>query len=340
MKVWKKFWQKNKDKKIYIAAVVLCITAALCSICMGTAHLTLSQLWEALCNGREGGGVSTNIFWYIRLPRTAACLLAGAGLAVSGTVIQGVLANKLASPGIIGVNAGAGVAVTICCAYGAISGWVIAGASFLGALFAVFLVSFTAQKMNASRTTVILGGVAVNSFLNAASEAITTLFPEVGMMSADFRVGGFSAVSYIRLIPAGILIVISLLIVFTLYNELDLMNLGEEMAQGLGLSVKNMRTVFLLLAALLAGASVSFAGLLGFVGLIVPHMMRRIVGSESKKLLPLSALGGAVFVTICDLLARTVFAPYEIPVGVLMAFIGGPFFIWLLLKQKGGRFRD
>ena len=160
------------------------------------------------------------------------------------------------------------------------------------------------------------------------------------MMSADFRVGGFSAVSYIRLIPAGILIVISLLIVFTLYNELDLMNLGEEMAQGLGLSVKNMRTVFLLLAALLAGASVSFAGLLGFVGLIVPHMMRRIVGSESKKLLPLSALGGAVFVTICDLLARTVFAPYEIPVGVLMAFIGGPFFIWLLLKQKGGRFRD
>lgn len=340
MKVWKKFWQKNKDKKIYIAAVVLCITAALCSICMGTAHLTLSQLWEALCNGREGGGVSTNIFWYIRLPRTAACLLAGAGLAVSGTVIQGVLANKLASPGIIGVNAGAGVAVTICCACGAISGWVIAGASFLGALFAVFLVSFTAQKMNASRTTVILGGVAVNSFLNAASEAITTLFPEVGMMSADFRVGGFSAVSYIRLIPAGILIVISLLIVFTLYNELDLMNLGEEMAQGLGLSVKNMRTVFLLLAALLAGASVSFAGLLGFVGLIVPHMMRRIVGSESKKLLPLSALGGAVFVTICDLLARTVFAPYEIPVGVLMAFIGGPFFIWLLLKQKGGRFRD
>lgn len=340
MKVWKKFWQKNKDKKIYIAAVVLCITAALCSICMGTAHLTLSQLWEALCNGREGGGVSANIFWYIRLPRTAACLLAGAGLAVSGTVIQGVLANKLASPGIIGVNAGAGVAVTICCAYGAISGWVIAGASFLGALFAVFLVSFTAQKMNASRTTVILGGVAVNSFLNAASEAITTLFPEVGMMSADFRVGGFSAVSYIRLIPAGILIVISLLIVFTLYNELDLMNLGEEMAQGLGLSVKNMRTVFLLLAALLAGASVSFAGLVGFVGLIVPHMMRRIVGSESKKLLPLSALGGAVFVTICDLLARTVFAPYEIPVGVLMAFIGGPFFIWLLLKQKGGRFRD
>lgn len=340
MKVWKQFWKKNRERKIYIAAVVLCMTAALCSICMGTSNLTLVQLWEALCSGKNGGGMAGNIFWYIRLPRTAACLLAGAGLAVSGTVIQGVLANKLASPGIIGVNAGAGLAVTICCACGAISGWMIAGASFLGALLAVFLVSFTAQKMNASRTTVILGGVAVNSFLNAVSEGITTLFPEVGMMSADFRVGGFSAVSHIRLIPAGILIVISLCIVFSLYNELDLMNLGEEMAQGLGLSVKTMRTIFLVLAAMLAGASVSFAGLLGFVGLIVPHMMRKIVGSESKNLLPLSALGGATIVTACDVIARTAFAPYEIPVGILMSFIGGPFFIWLLLKRKGGRVRD
>ncbi len=340
MKVWKKFWQKNKIEKIYVAAVVFCITAALCSICMGSAKLTLLQLWEALINGKSGGSLADNIFWYIRLPRTAACMFAGAGLAVAGTVIQGVLVNKLASPGIIGVNAGAGLAVTVCCACGAVNGWIIAGASFLGAILVVFLVSFTAQKMNASRTTVILGGVAVNSFLNAVSEAITTLFPEVGVMSSDFRVGSFSAVSHIRLIPAGIIIVISLLIVFTLSNELDLMNLGEDMAQGLGLSVKRMRTFFLILAAMLAGASVSFAGLLGFVGLIIPHIMRRIVGSESRHLLLLCALGGAMFVTSCDLIARTAFAPYEIPVGILMSLIGGPFFIWLLLKQKGGRFRD
>lgn len=340
MKAWKKFWQKNRERKVYIVAIVLCIVATLCSICIGVANLTLSQLWEALRSGIDGGSMSGNIFWYIRLPRTAGCLLAGAGLAVAGTVIQGVLANKLASPSIIGVNAGAGLAVTICCACGAISGWIIAGASFVGALLAVLLISFAAQKMNASRTTVILGGVAVNSFLNAVSESITILIPEVGVMSADFRVGGFASVSHIRLIPAGILIVVALVIVFTLHNELDLMNLGEDTAQGLGLSVKKMRTIFLVLAALLAGASVSFAGLLGFVGLIIPHVVRRIVGSENKKLLPLCALFGAAFVTICDLLSRTLFAPYEIPVGILMSFIGGPFFIWLLLKQKGGRFRD
>lgn len=340
MKAWKKYWQQNKNKGIYIMAGVMCVTAALCSICMGTANLTLEEMWNALRNGAENSGMTGSIFWYIRLPRTAACLLAGAGLAVSGTVIQGVLANKLASPGIIGVNAGAGLAVTICCACGTISGWTIAGTSFVGALLAVFLVSFTAQKINASRTTVILGGVAANSFLNAASEAITTLIPEVGLMSADFRVGGFSAVSHIRLVPAGILILTSLSLVFSLHNELDLMNLGEEMAQGLGLSVKRMRTIFLVLAALLAGASVSFAGLLGFVGLIVPHIVRRLVGGENKKLLPLCALGGATFVTVCDMIARMAFAPYEIPVGVLMSFIGGPFFIWLLLKRKGGHVRD
>lgn len=336
MKAWKRFWKENRDRKIFVIAAAVCIAAALCSICLGAAKLTLDELWDALIHGAKGGQVTRNIFWYIRLPRTAACLLAGAGLAVSGVVIQGVLANKLASPGIIGINAGAGLAVTVCCACGAFGGWLIAGASFAGALLAAFLVSFTAQKMNASRTTVILGGVAVNSFLNAASEAITTLFPGVGIMSGDFRVGGFSAVSYIRLIPAGILILVSLLLVFTLSNELDLMNLGEDMAQGLGLPVKRTRTIFLILAALLAGASVSFAGLLGFVGLIIPHMMRRMVGSASKKLLPLCALGGAAFVTFCDLIARTAFAPYEIPVGVLMSFIGGPFFIWLLLKKRGG----
>ncbi|MBQ7841514.1 MAG: iron ABC transporter permease [Lachnospiraceae bacterium] len=337
MRNWKGYFPMRKSSKkiIFFAAAGLCILAVLGSLCLGAANLSLSQLWEAVRSG-PGGGYKSNIFWYVRLPRTIACLLAGAGLSVSGAVIQGVLANQLASPGIIGVNAGAGMAVTICCAFGAVSGWVIAGASFAGALFAVLLVALTARKMNASRTTVILGGVAVSSFLNAVSEAVTMLVPEAGVLSSDFRVGGFSSVSHIRLLPAGILIVLGLTCLFSLCNELDLMNLGEETAQGLGLSVKKMRTVLLGLAALLAGASVSFSGLLGFVGLIVPHIIRRFVGSESRYLLPLCALGGAAFVTLCDVISRIVFMPYEVPVGILLSFIGGPFFIWLLLKKKGG----
>lgn len=307
-------------KKFLVAAFAL-LLAALLSLGLGAATLT------------------PVIFRFVRLPRTLGCLLAGAALAVSGAVIQGVLSNKLASPSIIGVNAGAGLAVTLCCAWGFLSGWAIAGSAFLGALLSVFLIVFVAEKAGASRTTVILTGVAVNAFLNALSEAVSTLIPEVGMMAGDFRVGGFGAVSQARLLPAGVLICLALLVVCSLHNELDVLALGEETAQGLGMNVKKTRTLLLVLAALLAGAAVSFAGLLGFVGLIVPHAVRRMAGSESKVLLPLCAMGGAAFVTFCDTAARVIFAPFELPVGILLSVMGGPFFLLLLLKRKGGRIR-
>ncbi len=312
------------------------VVSVLLSLCLGTASLSLRDLLEAIRGGATSG-VAGRIFWYVRLPRTLATALAGAALAVSGTIIQNVLANKLASPGIIGVNAGAGFAVTLCCALGALSGWTIAGAAFGGALLAVLLVTATARKVGASKTTVILGGVAINSFLNAAAEAITTLVPDAAAQSVDFRVGGFSSVSHTRLLPAGVLIVLALFLVLTLCNELDVMALGEDTAQGLGLSVKKMRSIFLGIAALLAGAAISFAGLLGFVGLIVPHLGRRLVGAENGKLIPFCMVFGAGFVTICDLAARMIFSPHEISVGILMSLIGGPFFIWILFKTKGGR---
>ncbi|MBE6884143.1 MAG: iron ABC transporter permease [Ruminococcaceae bacterium] len=321
-------------KKKMLFVVLLCTAGAVLSLCLGAARLSLADLWQAVTEGT--GSAAGRIFWYSRLPRTAACMLSGAGLAVSGAVIQRVLANKLASPGIIGVNAGAGMAVTVCCAVGAMTGWVIAGAAFAGALASTMLITLTAQKIGASRATVILGGVAVNSFFNAVSEGIITLVPEAGMMSSDFRIGGFSSVAYTRLIPAGILILLAMGVVMTLRNELDILELGEESAQGLGMNVKKSRTILLILAALMAGASVSFAGLLGFVGLVVPHASRRLAGNESRHLLPFCAVGGAAFVVICDLMARCIFAPYEIPTGILMALLGGPFFVFLLLKKRGG----
>lgn len=329
--------KKYKTKSCFGGAILFLLIAVVLSICLGSARITFSELLQVLKNGI--GNIETpaaRIVWYARVPRTAACMLSGAALAVSGAVIQGVLTNKLASPGIIGVNAGAGLAVTLCCAFGAFSGWVIAGAAFGGAVAAVLLVAFTAQKIGASRTTIILGGVAVNACLNAASEAISILVPDAGMQAADFRVGGFSNVVYARLLPAGVLILLGLLILFTLTNELDVISLGEDTAQGLGMPVKKMRTLFLTLSALLAGAAVSFSGLLGFVGLIIPHVGRRLLSNENGKLLPFCAIAGAGFVTLCDQLARTLFSPYEIPVGILMSCIGGPFFLFLLFKGRGG----
>lgn len=329
------------DKKrgpVFLLAAAACAASALLSLCLGAARLSLGELWQAVCGGPNH--TAGWIFWYSRLPRTAGCLLAGAGLAVSGCILQGVLGNRLASPGIIGVNAGAGLGVTLCCAFGVLSGWTISLASFGGALGAVALVFLLASRTGASRTTVILSGVAMNSILNALSDAVTTLVPEAAMLSSDFRVGDFSSVVTARLIPAGILIAAALLLSLTSCNELDVLALGEETAQSLGLSVKKLRAVFLLLAALLAGASVSFAGLLGFVGLLVPHMARKLVGNESRFLLPMCALTGAGFVTACDLASRLLFAPYELPVGILLSVIGGPFFLALLLKKKGGRSHD
>ena len=321
MKCWKPSCQKNKTTVLLVSAA-LCLLAALLSLRLGAASLSFREL------------LYSPIFRYSRLPRTAACLLSGAALAVAGAVIQGVLANKLASPNIIGVNAGAGLAVTLCCALGSFSGWVIAGSAFLGALAAVALVTVVSRKAGASRTSVILTGVAVNSFLSAVSEAVTNLNPELAFLSADFRVGGFSSVSSARLVPAGVLILLALAVVMTLCNELDVLALGEETAQGLGLPAKKMRPLFLGLAALLSGAAVSFAGLLGFVGLMVPHAARALVGGESKYLLPLCAIGGAGFVTVCDVAARLAFAPYELPVGILMSLLGAPFFALLLLRKN------
>ncbi|MBQ8585979.1 MAG: iron ABC transporter permease, partial [Butyricicoccus sp.] len=309
----------------FFAAVVFCLVSALLSLCLGAARLSPADLWNALRSGPHD--TAGWIFWYSRLPRTAACLLAGCALAVSGCVIQSVLGNKLASPSILGVNAGAGLAVNLCCAFGLLSGWSIALCSFSGAMLSVLLVVFLTTRTGASRTTVILAGVAMNSILSALSEAVITLVPDVSMLSGDFRIGGFSSVVSSRPLPAGILILLALLVLLTLSNDLDVLALGEETAHSLGLSVGKIRILFLLLAALLAGAAVSFAGLLGFVGLLVPHAARKMVGSRNSLLLPFSALAGAGFVSFCDVLARILFDPYEIPVGILISAIGGPFFL-------------
>ena len=324
----------SKKKCIFPVAIALCVAGSLLSLCLGAAKLSLAELWQAVVSGPVSTG--GYIFWYSRLPRTCACLLAGAALSSAGCILQSVLGNKLASPGIIGVNAGAGLAVTICCAVGALSGWVISIASFGGAMVSVLIVVLLAKKTGASRTTVILSGVAMNSILGALRDAVTVLVPETAMLSNEFRVGSFSSVVTSRLIPAGILILLSILVVMTLCNELDVMALGEETATSLGLSVKKLRILFLILAAVLAGATVSFAGLLGFVGLLIPHIARKFTGGESRYLLPASALLGAGIVTVCDLASRLLFVPYELPVGILMSVIGGPFFLCLLFKRKGG----
>ena len=326
---------KNKIVHIYVMAVAFLIIAAVLGILLGSTKLDVSDMLTAIING-DYQSPEARILLYVRLPRVLGSIVCGMALAVSGAVVQGVLANRLASPSIIGVNAGAGLAVTLCSAFGIIGGWRLSMFSFLGAFLTVMLVSIGAKRWGASRGTVILLGVALNALLGAIADTVTTFSPEISVQSLDFKVGDFSSVTYAKLIPATIAIMIAVLVLQTLSNELDVLTLGDENAKGLGLNTGIMRVIFLMLSALLAGAAVSVCGLLSFVGLLVPHAIRRIATSEAKHLIPLSALFGAGFVTLCDTLARVVFAPYELPVGIIMAFLGAPFFIFILIKGKGG----
>jgi len=303
---------------------------------MGSVPLSPAQVVGAL-TGRLTETVPARIVRYVRLPRTLACLAAGAALATSGAVIQGVLANPLAAPNIIGVNSGAGLAAALCCALVPAVPALVPVLSFLGALAGVLLVLFLAQRTGAARITLVLAGVAVSSMFGAGIDAVLTFVPEALNGYADFRIGSLANVSLERVLPAGGLILAALAAVLWFAKEMDLLLLGADTAQSLGLPVKQIRLTLLTLAAALAGAAVSFAGLLGFVGLLVPHIMRRLVGEDSRTLLLASALGGAALLTGCDLLARVLIAPYELPVGIVLSLLCGPFFLWLLLGQRRGR---
>ncbi|WP_295752067.1 iron ABC transporter permease [uncultured Oscillibacter sp.] len=312
---------------------VLAALAALLSLCLGAAPLPLGEVLAALL-GRSGGPAAS-IVLYARLPRTCGCLLAGAALAASGTMIQGVLGNPLAAPNVIGVNAGAGLCTALCAALWPARTAAVPFAAFLGALGGVLLVLFIAERTGASKMTLVLAGVAVSGMFSAGIDAVLTFFPDALNGYTDFRVGGVANLSMSRVAPAFWVILAALALALSLAGELDVLLLGEETARSLGLPARRLRLVLLSLAAALAGAAVSFAGLLGFVGLVAPHMVRRLVGEDSSaRLLAASALGGAALLTLCDILARTLFAPYELPVGVVLSLLGGPFFLWLLLRQR------
>ncbi len=320
--------------RLFAVCAVLFAVIALFSVMLGRTFISPASIVRIIFGGEEGSAAS--ILWYSRIPRSAAALLSGAALAVAGAVLQNVLANKLASPGIIGVNAGAGLGVSLCLFLGLLSGWAVSLFAFGGSLLAVGVISLFASRTNASRTTVILGGVALNSILGAMSEALAALDSDVAALSAEFRVGGFSSVAYTRLIPAAVMIGAAFLILLTFLDELDVLALGDETAQSLGLRAARYRVIFLILSALLAGAAVSFTGLLGFVGLIVPHFVRSLAGNEGRRLIPLSAIAGGGFVCLCDTVSRMLFSPYELPVWILMSVIGGPVFVVMLVRMKGG----
>lgn len=329
----------GRREAILLVSGVLLLVLAAASICMGAVPVTLRELAEALTTG-ETATSAGRIIWFVRMPRTLAAILAGSALAVSGAVLQTVLNNPLASPSIIGVNAGSGLFTIALAAFfpGAVR--YTPAAAFLGALFAVFAVYGIARKTGASRMTIVLSGVAVSSFLSAFTDAILTFVPDTQMNRMAFLIGSFSGVSMDQVRFAAGYILFGVAVSVVLSYDMNVLALGEETAASLGLRTGLYRMVFLVTAALLAGSAVSFSGLIGFVGLIVPHAGRMLVGQDNRYLIPLCVLLGGAFTLGCDIIARVLFAPFELPVGIVMSFLGGLFFIYLLLSRKGRKSLD
>lgn len=324
---------RRTPARAFAALLLVLLAVSAAELCLGPQRYTLPQLWSALAR-RESTDPVWRVLAYVRLPRLAAGLCAGSALAVAGALLQAVLNNAMASPNVIGVNAGAGFFALLAAA---LAPGIVQFASFLGALGCAMLVYLLAKLTGLSRTTLVLSGLAVSGIFNAGINAVRLLWPESVSSSSGFLMGGLSGVTLAMLGAAGPYLLAGFLLAFGLAADLNVLCIGEESAQGLGLNVSRTRFLGILAAALLAGAAVSFAGLLSFVGLLAPHITRRLVGTDHRVLLPAAALLGAICVVGCDLPSRLLFAPFELPVGILLSLIGGPFFLGLLLRHKGGR---
>jgi len=333
----------NKHRRTILilgGSFVLLLVVGVLGVCYGSSSISPIDLWALMTGGETKGsaGTAQAIIVNIRLPRVFGAVLAGAALAVAGAIIQAVLNNPLASPNIIGVNTGAGVAVLIAAALFPALGYLLPVAAFVGALAAALIILAISVGGGVSKLTLVLAGIAISTVFTAGMNTILIVYPDAYVGSGTFLVGGLSGLTLHKLLgPAGYIVVALVLALFQ-GRTLNIITLGDVTAQSLGMRVALRRFFLIVLAAMLAGAAVSFAGLLGFVGLIVPHVVRFMLGSDNRLVLPASALIGASFVTLCDLLARVVFAPYELPVGILMAFIGGPFFIFLIVRYRRSNF--
>lgn len=323
---------KTARSKLLLLLLLTLLSAAL-GVWAGASRVDLAAaLGEVLsCRAQSPGA---RILLYVRLPRVCASLLSGAALAVAGLLIQAVLSNPLASPNVIGVNAGAGFFAFLFLALFPGSLGATAVGAFFGALIATLTVYAVAAAAGAGKLTIILAGVAVSSIFTAGLNAIKTFYPETLYNGSTFLIGGFAGVSMGDITPAWAGILLALLGAFLLPRQLDVLCLGEETARSLGQPVTLVRFAAILLACVLAGCAVSFSGLIGFVGLIVPHITRRLFGSAHRLLLPAACLLGAGLVTLSDTLSRTLFAPYEVPVGILLSLVGGPFFLFLILRRR------
>lgn len=284
------------------------------------------------------------VFWAIRLPRACLAVLAGTALAISGAALQGLFRNPLADPALIGVSNGAALGGVAAIVFGAsiTATWFppeyrLPVAAFAGGLAAVWLVNRLATRDGRTDVpTMLLAGVAINAMAAAGIGAFVFASDDQQLRELNFwLLGSLGSITWDRLVPVAVLAVPGIVFLFAFARFLDAMLLGESETMYLGFEVERTKKLIIVCAAVCTGATVSATGVIGFIGLVVPHVVRMIAGPGHKLLLPLSVMVGASLMLIADIVARTAVLPAELPIGIVTACVGGPFFIWLLMRQHG-----
>lgn len=319
----------------FVFLAVLLFFSCIAAVCLGSVDIPIKEVLATILPfSKPADSVHELILSQLRFPRVLAAIFAGIGLSITGLILQTLLNNSLAAPNLIGINSGANLGVILLFTILPTHYSFAPGAAFLGAFVVCLILAFFTQITATSKSNIVLAGIALSSLLNSFCYVLLLQHPDISMDSNAFMLGSLSGVKFKHLVLPLILLTISILLVSLFCRYLNALTLGETLASSLGVKVSRIRFFFFFLCALMVGSIVSFAGLLGFVGLIVPHIARRFIGNNMKILLPFTAMLGALFVVFADLLGRMIVSPYEIPAGVILSILGCPYFIYLILKQR------
>ena len=319
-------------KHILILLLLLLLALIIVNILFGVVAISPIDLL-GLPRNHENALIKQLVL-YVRLPRTLACIFSGIAFSCAGLVLQIIMDNPLASPGVIGVNSGAGLFVVFTALL--LPGNIFARSlgAFIGAFLTIMLVYMLACIGGASRHTIVLSGVALSSLFSSFIEVISNMRTTILVDKASFAIGGFASISMESIRMSIPLIIAAMVFLVLSSGSLDMYRLGDDVSRSLGMNTSMWKFIWFVLIAVLSSSAVAMSGLLGFLGLIVPHLVRALTKREkSRELLVLTALAGADLTLLCDFLARMLFKPYEIPVGIIMSVLGVPFFLVLLLRK-------
>jgi len=327
---------RSKKRKFVIALLPpLLVASVLFGLATGSVRLSPQEIWAVLVDGSQTAHAT--ILLDLRLPRVLVGLLTGACLAASGALLQGVMRNPLADPGIIGVSAGGGLAAVITLVVLPQFSYLLPAAAFIGAFLTSVLIYSISWDNGTSPVKIVLAGVAINALLGGIMNGIMVVYSDRIQAVLPWLAGGLNGRSWHHLSFMLPYALVGLALSALAIKPANLLLLGDNSAKLLGQRAELQRMLLILLSSLLAGTAVSAAGLIGFVGLVVPHAARLLVGDDYRVLLPVSIVGGGALVVIADTIARSWFDPIELPVGILLACVGAPFFLYLLRKRSSWR---